>query len=79
MARWLERLQEFDFTIVHQRGKKHKNADSLFRLPCRQCGHENHGQEVIVANTSLSETTNFPQKQLNDLTIGLVLRAKING
>ena len=79
MARWLERLQEFDFTIVHRRGNKHTNADSLSRLRCRQCGHENHGQEVIVANTSLSETINFPQEQLNDSTIGPVLRAKING
>ena len=34
MARWLERLQEFDFTIVHRRGKKYTNADSLSRLPC---------------------------------------------
>ena len=79
MARWLERLQEFDFTIVHRMGKKYANADSLSRLPCRQCGHENHDQEVIVANTSLSETVNFPQEQLNDSTIGPILRAKING
>ena len=34
MARWLERLQEFDFTILHWRGKKHTNADLLSRLPC---------------------------------------------
>ena len=79
MARWLERLQEFDFTIVHRRGKKHTNADSLSRLPCRQCGRENHGQEVIVTNTSLSETINFPQEQLNKSTTGPVLRAKISG
>ena len=29
LARWLERLQELDFEIVHRRGKKHTNADAF--------------------------------------------------
>ena len=29
LAQWLERLQEFDFDAVHQRGRKHTNADAL--------------------------------------------------
>ena len=29
LARWLEKLQEFQFTIVHQPGRKHNNADAL--------------------------------------------------
>jgi len=33
LARWLEQLQEFDFEIVHKRGKKHTNADALSRQP----------------------------------------------
>ena len=28
LARWLERLQELDFEIVHRRGSTHTNADS---------------------------------------------------
>ena len=38
LARWLEKLQEFDFQIIHRPGKRHCNADALSRLPCRQCG-----------------------------------------
>ena len=41
MARWLEHLQEFNFRIEHRQGRKHSNAGSLSRLPCRQCGREN--------------------------------------
>ena len=30
-ARWLEILSQYDFTIVHRQGQKHKNADFLSR------------------------------------------------
>ena len=38
VARWLEQLQEFDFSLEHRPGKRHQNADALSRFPCRQCG-----------------------------------------
>ncbi|KRX32290.1 Retrovirus-related Pol polyprotein from transposon, partial [Trichinella sp. T6] len=28
VARWLEKLAEFDFEVVHRPGKKHQNADA---------------------------------------------------
>ena len=34
MARWLEVLSQYRFKIVHRDGKKHRNADSLSRVPC---------------------------------------------
>ena len=40
MARWLHALQQFQFSIIHQPGRDHGNADDLLRvpaLPCRQC------------------------------------------
>ena len=46
LARWLERLQEFDFEIRHRPGKKHQNADALSRLPCKQCGRESHDHDL---------------------------------
>ena len=53
MARWLEHLQEFDFTIFHQQEKKHTNTDALSCLPCRQYGRGSHSSEVKITAASL--------------------------
>ena len=42
MARWLHSLQQFQFSIGHQAGCDHGNADGLSRFttsPCGQCAH----------------------------------------
>ena len=36
LARWLEKLEEFQFEIVHRKGKVHSNADALSRIPSDQ-------------------------------------------
>ena len=87
MARWLERLQEFDFEILHRKGKIHSNADALSRLPCNQCGRDNHNQPVSA--TSIAATMLQPQSQerstilrdaqLADPTLGPLLRGKEKG
>jgi len=47
--RWLEILEEFNFTVENRAGKKHENADALSRRPCRQCG-------VCTPETRATET-----------------------
>jgi len=37
LARWLARLGEYNFTIVHRPGKDHGNADALSRKHPRRC------------------------------------------
>jgi len=37
-GRWLEILEEFQFTVQHRAGRLHTNADAMSRIPCRQCG-----------------------------------------
>ena len=34
LARWLEKLQIYEFTVEHRSGSEHKNADALLRRPC---------------------------------------------
>ena len=38
VARWLEVLGTYNFTIEHRPGPRHGNADAMSRGPCRQCG-----------------------------------------
>ena len=78
LARWLERLQEYDFEILHRPGRKHGNADGLSRLPCRQCGQESHNMVSTVTIQGMEEK-DLLQKQLEDSTVGPVLRAKGEG
>ena len=35
LARWLEKLAEYDFQVLHRPGRHHQNADALSRRPCR--------------------------------------------
>ena len=82
LARWLEKLQEFQFSIVHYPGKKHMNADALLRLPCQQCGRVSHTSSTPVGMLTSSDITcgYSPQQlhnmQLTDECIGQLLRAK---
>ena len=49
-GRWLEKLQEFQYRIIHRAGRKHTNADSLSRKPCRQCDLCNSTTSAVTEN-----------------------------
>ena len=80
MARWIEKLQEYHFDIVHHPGRKQSNADSLSRLQCHQCGRDSHMVTSTVAAATLSNIPalqqwtleKLEQEQLNDVAIGFV-------
>ena len=82
MARWLEKLQELDFEIVHRQGRKHSNADALSRFPCKQCGRPSECEEVIPITTATIEppqagpSNEVREAQLADPELGPLLRGK---
>ena len=84
MARWLEKLQEFDFQITHCRGRKHINTDAMSRLPCKQCGYESDksSSQSMISAISMQvgkSSADLHQLQLDDPTIHPVLVAKGSG
>ena len=52
VARWPERLQEYDYEIQDRPGRLHDNADGLSRRPRRQ-----HGNFPSCTPTGLSQVT----------------------
>ena len=65
LARRLEKLQEFDFTIKHRRGLSHQNADAMSRLK-----REEESVEVIgMLEHKIPEEVR--ELQLQDEDIGL--------
>ncbi len=49
-ARWIEQMQEYDFTVEHRRGRQHQNADTLTQVPCCQFGLVHFPSQTPQAN-----------------------------
>jgi transposase InsO family protein len=77
-GRWLEKLAEFDFEILHRPGRKHGNADALSRKPCRQCHWEEAEamdqfvREVTEVTTESDSTTEIVKSQKEDPVLSKV-------
>ena len=83
IARWLQKLQEYQFTVVHRPGRLHSNAVSMSRLPCCQCGMLPSENRVPISAVTLPELSltahtlsEIKASQLEDPTIGPILQSK---
>ena len=79
--RWLEKLQEFLFTIVHRPGRAHANADALSRQPVKHCNKmcpDASSPAVNAVTTSVMGYSHveLQQAQADDQVIGKLLQAK---
>eukprot|EP00731_Ephydatia_muelleri_P025917 Em0018g17a len=84
LARWIEKLEEYSFSIVHQAGWSYTNADAPSRLPCTQCGRTTHASVDPAATVGTVEledrsllglsSQDIRKLQLEDWMIGPVLR-----
>ena len=84
VARWLQKLQEYDFEIEHRPGVKHRNADSLSRRPCpSSCSHCSRieQKEASLCNVGVvgEEWTvdAIRERQENDLVLREIRKWKV--
>ena len=82
LVHWLETLQEYDFEIIHRKGRLHCNADALSRIPCDQQDFENGfagENDVAIQASGLVGRTAEDIKilQEDDPLLGPVKEAKI--
>ncbi|CAH8583579.1 unnamed protein product [Schistosoma haematobium] len=71
VARWQERLQEFDFTCEYRPGSRHTNADSLSRIP--------YSPDTISAVLSTAPEIDWPSLQAEDPDLRFIYQRQLHG
>ncbi|XP_071650022.1 uncharacterized protein [Temnothorax longispinosus] len=90
LARWMERLQQYEFEVIHRKGESHKNADGLSRRRCEKFGcsycekveeRSIKEQDKMVARVILQGKSPevWRKEQTEDAEIAFFLRAKETG
>eukprot|EP00731_Ephydatia_muelleri_P009833 Em0005g419a len=75
LARWLEQLQEYDFEVIHQKGRNHNNADALSRLSEGDSPQSNNITVVSIDSPVVEKRKVMREEQLQDDVVGPVLKA----
>ncbi|GBN10046.1 Transposon Ty3-I Gag-Pol polyprotein [Araneus ventricosus] len=89
IARWIQRLQEYDFEIQNRKGTSHGNADALSRRPCKEsCKHCTNAEKKFGMETDISvkvlttedawSSSEVQNAQLEDAAVRPILETKLN-
>ena len=82
VARWLERLQEYAFTVKHRPGLSHANADALSRRPrrkhgsCPSCGDTEYVSAAFLQQSESKEGASKTQEKKFSWTTGEIAQAQ---
>ena len=64
LARWLTRLDQYDFTVHYRPGAAHINADSMSRRPCQDdCNHCGRKEKVDHGRCLMAQTQTGPSRR----------------
>ena len=66
IARWMEQLAMYDYSIQHRAGKIHNNADSLSRRPCENCKYCERVDLKYENSDKETRTNSVVRVRLND-------------
>ncbi|CAG2253707.1 unnamed protein product [Mytilus edulis] len=66
-ARWITQLSEYEFSIEHREGKRHRNADGMSRIPCHQCGNDENITSAV--NRQFCYVQNDTSRRQQELVI----------
>lgn len=81
VARWIERLSEFDMVLEYREGSRHKNADALSRVWCPDCQSDKFLNDnlpfsdppVRVSRFQATESNRLDLDELMEYSIGRLL------
>ena len=75
IARWIEKLQQYNFSIEHRPGQLHGNADILSRRPCSEVGctycSRLEEKEQLHLQTRVVTRENFSQEEDPEVVPGV--------
>ncbi|XP_076383753.1 uncharacterized protein LOC143261038 [Megalopta genalis] len=75
VARWIERIQGYEFEVKHREGRLHQNADGLSRRPCES----QDSAQCKRLEEKTEENGDWRRKQEEDEEIGFILSRKKEG
>ena len=82
VAHWLERLQEYDFTVEHCPGLSHANTDALFCRPrqkhgsCPSCGDTEYLSAALLQQNKAKEVASKTQEKKFSWTTDKIAQAQ---